>query len=611
MARIDGVPPRPPYSFGHWMPANPALALSASHLRRISNAWSVSWRRQNPRSRHSLGRLASIQVRNSVRNCSSASLKLRSTSAVLSLVQSRRGEPNGILLRMGRAGEGRSGGEPWAVRIRGFRGVLAGTLLAVAAVAPVALADNPVAPYDGGTAVQQCYAQASTQIDDGGYKFYRSLQALTAGAAAACRTPLRAAPDTTLPEWCGLVDGRRVSEAQAGAYEQSWVHEALTLQRGLDESAPLWEEQLPHTHNSFNASAYSVPLDGSLPSYYPTLTNQDPNQVYSMTDQLRMDVHALEVDLHWVPSPYGGPQTHGYWVTMCHGDGENPAGSGPYVHVGCTDDRPLQDGLAELARWLKAHPHDVVMLYLENQLFSGSPVASTQQAHGVAAELISHGLGRFVYQPPTDLPSGSCAPMPYDVSSTDILAAGKQVLLVGNCGPAGWNRWVFTRGSAWDESGNPSTYGAADCNRDQAAMASHSAFRRLYEESPWLEAMTDATQVLTADTTARMTACGVNIIGFDQLQPFDGRLKASVWSWAQGEPRGGDGACAYQGGDARFHSSRCDVIRHFACFDPATSRFQVTAAAGPWSAGQQTCQQQFPGTAFGVPPNGMRNAQVA
>src|SRR3954454_12397362 len=426
MARIEGVPPRPPYSFGHWMPANPALALSASHLRRISNAWSVSWRRQNPRSRHSLGRLASIHVRNSVRNCSSASLKLRSTSAVLSLVQSRRGEPNGILLRIGRAGEGRSGGEPWAVHIRGFRGVLVGLLLAAGITAPVALADNPVAPYDGGTAVNQCYARASHQIDDGGYKFCRSLQALTAGAAAACRTPLRAAPDATLPEWCGLVDGRRVSEAQVAAYEQSWVHQALVLQRGLGRTAPLWEEQLPHTHNSFNASAYSVPLDGSRPSYYPTLTNQDPNQVYSMTDQLRMDVRALEVDLHWVASPYGSPATRGYWVTMCHGDGEDPTGSNAYVHVGCTDDRPLQDGLAELARWLKAHPHEVVLLYLENQLFSGATVASTRQAHSVAAGLIAGGLGRFVYRPPSDLPSGSCAPMPYDVSSADILAAGKQ-----------------------------------------------------------------------------------------------------------------------------------------------------------------------------------------
>src|SRR3954469_25590487 len=147
MARIDGGPPRPPYSLGHWMPAKPAFALSASQVLRISNASSESWRRQKPRSRHSLGMLASSQLRNSVRNCSSASLKVRSTSAVPS--SRHGGEPNGILLRNGRAGKGRSGGEPKGVRIRGFRGLLAGLLLAAGLAAPIALSDNPVSPYDG------------------------------------------------------------------------------------------------------------------------------------------------------------------------------------------------------------------------------------------------------------------------------------------------------------------------------------------------------------------------------------------------------------------------------------------------------------------------------
>jgi hypothetical protein len=494
------------------------------------------------------------------------------------------------------------------VRIRGLRAICLVLVAGGGLLAPVALADNPVSPYDGGTVVQQCYARASTQIDDGGYKFCRSLQALVSGAAAACRTPLRSAPDQTLPEWCGLVDGRGVSEAQVQAYEQSWVHRALTLQRGLDESAPLWEEQFVHTHNSFNASAYSVPTDGSLPSYYPTLTNQDPNQVYSMTDQLRMDVRALEIDLHWVPSPYGSVATGGYWVTMCHGDGEDPTGQNVYVHVGCSDDRPLQDGLAEVARWLAAHPHEVVLLYLENQLYD-SPVAGQEQAHDVAASLISEQLGRFVYQPAAGMTPGTCAPMPYDVSRADILAAGKQLLLVGNCGPGAWNQWVFTRGPAWDESGNPTTYGASDCAQDQHGMLTHSVFRRWYEESPWLEAMTDATQELSADATAQMVRCGVNLVGFDQLQPFDGRLAAFVWSWAENEPVSSSG-CAYQGGDSRFHAASCDGTRHFACATTDGS-FDVTAATGAWSDGFAACPAEFAGSRFAVPANGLRNQQIA
>ena len=486
---------------------------------------------------------------------------------------------------------------------------LAAVLLGASLLAPLAYADDPIAPVSGGALVDQCYAQGSHEIDDSGYKFCRSMQALVWGAAAACRTPERSLPDASRPDYCAVFDGRDISEAQVAAYEQSWVHRALTLQRGLDDAAPLWEEQLPHTHNSFNSSAYAIPTDGSLPSYYATLTNQDPNQVYSMTDQLRMDVRVLEIDLHWVPSPYGTPETHGYWPTMCHGDGQDPTGSGPYVHVGCTDDRPMQDGLAEVRRWLTAHPHEVVLVYLENQLFTGDPAAGAQQAHDTAAGIIADQLGKLVYRPPAGLKSGDCAPMPYDASRADIRASGAQVLLVGNCGPGAWNSWVFTRGPKWDESGNPTTYGDRECAADAAARENHSSFRRFYEESPWLEAMTDATQVLTADTTARMVRCGVNIIGFDQLQPFDGRLKAMVWSWAQDEPSAA-GDCALQGGDGRFHAAGCRDRHPFACVD-ANLDWHVTRAFGRWDDGPRVCGREFPGSSYGVPPNGYRNAQLA
>jgi hypothetical protein len=489
------------------------------------------------------------------------------------------------------------------------RGLVALALVAGGGFAVAANADNPILPVDGGTVADQCYANGSSSLDDPGYKFCRSLVAVESSAAAACRTPLYDAPDATLPGYCGAFDGREVSEARISAYEDSWVHRALTLQRGLDQAAPFFEEQIPHTHNSFNASSYKIPTDGSLPSYYPTLTNQDPNQVYSITDQLRMDIRAIEIDLHWVPSPYGSVETHGYWPTMCHGDAEDPTGSGLYVHVGCSDDRPMQDGLAEVARWLKANPHEVLVVYLENQLFNGGPVASDVQAHDVAASIIKSQLGSMVYQPPSN-PAGTCAPMPYDSSRSDLLAAGKQVLLVGNCGPGAWNQWVFTRGPKWDESGNPTTYGAQQCAADEAAREGHTSFRRWYEESPWLEAMTDATQVLTASTTAQMVKCGANIIGFDQLQPFDGRLEAMVWSWAKDQPAATGGDCAVQSADSRFRVADCGQRLPFACVDSSLD-WHVTKTVGRWQNGPKVCAREFAGSSFGVPPNGYRNAQLA
>jgi hypothetical protein len=183
------------------------------------------------------------------------------------------------------------------------------------------------------------------------------------------------------------------------------------------------------------------------------------------------------------------------------------------------------------------------------------------------------------------------------------------VLLVGDCGPGAWNQWVFTRGDKWDESGDPTTYGDKQCAADEAAHEAHSTFRRWYEESPWLEAMTDATQEITPATTARMVRCGVNIVGFDQLQPFDGRLAAFVWSWADGEPSA-DGHCAVQAADGRFHAAGCAERHPFACVD-ANGDWHVTREVGQWGRGAAACRDELAGSTFGVPPNGYRNAQLA
>jgi hypothetical protein len=500
-----------------------------------------------------------------------------------------------------------------------MRGVFyAVAAVAIAAPTVTALADNPVAPVDGGTLVQQCFASASSSVNDPGYTLCRSVEQPAEDAAAACRMPLRSVPgapaDATEP--CGLIDGREVSEAKVAAYEGSWVHQALALQRDITEHAPFLDEQLVHTHNSFNSSAYRIPTDGSAPSYYPTLTNQDPNQVYSITDQLRMDVRVIEIDLHWVPSPYGSPATDGYWVTMCHGDGQDPAGTGYTVHVGCSDDRPLQDGLAEVRRWLDAHPDQFLMIYLENQLSPAGPVAKQEQAHDIAAQIIESKLGDRVYRPDPGLTSGNCQSMPYDVSADDVLSSGAQVLLVGNCGPGNaWNHWVFTRGQQWDESGDPTAYSASQCSADEAARQDGTSFRRFFEDRTWLSAMAGGTgaipggtSIITPQTTAEMTQCGVNIIGFDQLQPFDGRLEASVWSWAKDEPTAA-GSCAFQGADGRFHAGDCAQPRHYACLD-ADGTWQVTSFTGPFRLGRRLCARRTNG-AFAVPVNGYRQAQLA
>src|SRR5581483_5712787 len=97
-----------------------------------------------------------------------------------------------------------------------------------------------------------------------------------------------------------------------------------------------------------------------------------------------------------------------------------------------------------------------------------------------------------------------------------------------------------------------------------------------------------------------MTRCGVNMIGLDQLRPFDPRLTAQVWSWAPTEPS--KGQCAYQGTDGFFRSGNCSTPRRYACLSGST--WVVTGSAGPWWMGRKACP------AFDVPHNAWQNEQL-
>lgn len=365
---------------------------------------------------------------------------------------------------------------------------------------------------------------------------------------------------------CALIDGRAIGAAHINAYEKSWVHKALSLQRALDDNVALSRSLLPHTHNSFNSPVYAP----------PTLTNQDPNQVYSLTDQLRMDMRAIELDVHWAPSLYGNKATGYKAVTLCHGQVQ--AG----VHIGCSIDRPLRNGLTEIKAWLERHENrnEFVLLYLENNL-DDDPTA-----HRLVADELRRTLGNLVARPPAGKP---CAPIDTSVTPARLRADGHRVLIVGNCGPGAWGTWVHERGDArtWVESGS------SEGNDYRCTPHKGTELIRWYEDSTWLSAMVDGhrSQLTTTEASA-MANCGVNLIGFDQLVPEDPRLAAIVWSWAPNEPKAG--GCVTTRADGRWVTEPCATSRPLAC-SKGPSQWTVAAV----------CDKGF---RFDVPRNGRENA---
>lgn len=366
-----------------------------------------------------------------------------------------------------------------------------------------------------------------------------------ADTAAACR---RDAPATE--EQCGAVPlSPAVTERALRDYEASSTHRALALQFALGNDVPFAHAGWLGTHNSFNTTTRMA-----------TLSGLDSNQQLSLTDQLRSDMRSLELDAHWFPSAWAGGA---YAPVLCHARGEEEG------HAGCTTEPLLADGLSELATWLRAHPGQVVLLYVEDHL-------EADEGYAAAAADLRSSLGTLLYAPG----GTGCTPLPLDRTRADVLRAGKQVLVISDChSGAGWNGAVFSGAERARYETGPAGYGEdGTCDAARNPAAFDDRLLRVFEDSTALTATTEqASEPITVGKARALQRCAVDITGLDQLLPGDPRLAASVWSWARSEPVA-TGGCAVQAADG-WHAVPCSQRHAFAC--RTSTGWRVERAARP------------------------------
>jgi hypothetical protein len=357
--------------------------------------------------------------------------------------------------------------------------------------------------------------------------------------------------------------------AGVAAFEGSAEHETLLFQQALSGDLGMRDAPWPGTHNSFNSNA----------EMGPALSAKDSNQQLTLVDQLRLGVRSLELDVHlWLGRP-----------AVCHSQSR---------HEGCTVERSLDEVLAPVAEWLRAHPREVVLLYLENHL-------DDEAGHDAGAEVVRSRLGSMLYAPR----GSGCVQLPDALTRDAVLGAGAQVVVVGDCGPgAGWNAVAH----AWDahREARPRGFeGFPACGPDFTRAEYDARLIRYYEDSTFLTAAaaetghTSRDDGLTPETAAAMARCGVELLGFDQLVPGDGRLEALVWSWAAGVPS--EGACAVaRASDGRWETAPCRRPRPAACRTPAGD-WHVTRAV-PASRAAAACARL--GATHAAPRTARENA---
>jgi hypothetical protein len=390
---------------------------------------------------------------------------------------------------------------------------------------------------------------------------------------------------------CVLPAGQKVLARDTAAYLRSWTHRTVEFQYALGDSLPLSQAQWLGTHNSFNSFAYG-----------PTPSRMDSNQQLTLSQQLAIDMRALELDPHWLPAA----NSQGGQVVICHGRGYSEA------NVGCTTEPPLPDVLSEIDRWLNANPTQVILLYLDDNF--GPAAAYTEATQELDAGLVRPDGSSLIYRPtPSTISSGGCAQLPLNTSRDQVREAGRQVILVAADCASGWSSDVFSWRNEEVESGSTSgfrPYPTCDATYSGEAYATHLV--RYFEDSTFVSAVTNPTRTpaedqanaLSPTDVSWMTSCGVNLFGFDQILPDDGRLAAAVWSWADGQPRPNHGQCAFQGADGRWSIGDCAAIRPAAC--TTTGGTWVLSAPTDYSGAAMACSSK--GATFNLPRTGVQNS---
>jgi len=332
----------------------------------------------------------------------------------------------------------------------------------------------------------------------------------------------------------------------------SWVGRALRAQRRIDLDTPISDTSLVGAHNSFNSEAYASGI-----------RYLDPNQRHSTFDQLRMGARAIEFDVHWTTKRDG--LSFSNRLLLCHGTAS---------HLGCgLDDRTFEEGLDEIVAWLGTADSigQVLILHVEDHV---------EGRHGEAFARVAERLGDRIWA------SGGCSDIPANLTKSQVLAAGKQVIVwnEGGCsGDGNWNSMVFT---------------------------GLGSITRVWEDSTTLGG--GSVPPIGSGEIASLHASGINLVDLDQLDPGDGRWAAAVWSWAAGEPNdlGGED-CAAQQADGRWNDVDCRLEKAFACENLATGGWAVTSEQGSFGRGALACRRLGPDFRFAVPTNAQDNQLLA
>ena len=445
-------------------------------------------------------------------------------------------------------------------------------------------------------------------------------------------------------------------DAPASLTSDSFAVKALAEQRKLAQSEPLnWFTQLG-THNAYNALS-----DGYV---------VNPNQVFSLSEQLNMGSRVLYLDVHNLST--GNKLSHAMKFEKIGLETD---------HIGASvADRHMVMGLREIKEWLNSHPTEIVTLRFEDWLRNCDWGSCEEDVDAQAefADALYGQLGPWLMRRADRESYGERWP-----TKLEMLANGWRVLAFGSgeverdfilggysdmreakrgtaeytttnddgsdkihpdqCPRAG-NYEKFTgveedslrflfNGVAYDGGAKVGCIcpGDGPCNK---SITGDGLIESACEELVFVENIRDCNL-----STVSVDRLGGPIwIPFTGLQPPNALSLELIWSWGDGLEgwTTNNRAAIFNDSDRRWSAADPTELHRFACGmrrdgppetwpdfleerGPATL-WRITEEAGPWEAGDAACAALEPVTGingdeypwvFSVPVNALQNRDLA
>lgn len=424
------------------------------------------------------------------------------------------------------------------------------------------------------------------------------------------------APDTAACVRENVCNGELCADVcVAGTVEiDSWAVDALNFQRRLQRDLPLPYYQMPGTHNSYQSQHSGIGVEEQGLHELFILANYEQNNValqnqrYSVTDQLRMGLRWIELDM-WgfvfqyedirlCHDPFPDPRLL-YWVEKAQQETGVTLNWDP-ANLGCfsTRNQNLETGLQEINAWLTLPENEeeiIVIYYDAKTLFTPHQV---DNAINTAVEI----FGDKIF---TRAEKELLGRWP---SAQELITRRKQIILECNSEHFSQSRIVFYPTlSSKENGGNQFSVERftpfPHCAIDDAAFNYGQGFFRPLDHSiskgPAMQV--DPIKMITREDIRNFVNCGINTMALDNVQPS--YIAEMIWSWAPGEPTAN--GCAYMNEEGRWQThTDCALALKHACVH-VDNRLDWTLSASTDSWNNPNCPD---GYQFSFPRTGYENA---